>query len=80
MIVGGTSSTLFEVKVSSRNFQRSFARMKAKAKAGETIIVTSGTEEFVFLVAKPRTWQKALPGKAAIKGSLFSTGLAWETS
>ena len=53
--------------------------MKAKAKAGETIIVTSGTEEFVFQAAKPRSWQKALQGKAAIKGSLFSTGLEWET-
>ena len=79
MIVGGTSFTLTDVKVTSRDFQRSFARMKAKAKAGETIIVTSGTEEFVFQAAKPRSWQKALQGKAAIKGSLFSTGLEWET-
>jgi hypothetical protein len=74
------SVTVTDMKVTSREFQRDFARMKTKAKAGETIVVSSGTEEFVFQVVKTRTWQKALQGKATIKGSLFSTGLEWEAS
>ena len=54
--------------------------MKAKAKSGEAIFISSGSEEFVFQVVKPKTWQGALKGKAKIKGDLFSTGLEWEAS
>lgn len=69
-----------DMKVTSRHFQRDFARMKLKAKAGETIIVTSGREEFVFQAVQPKTWQGALKGKGKIVGDLFSTGLDWEVS
>ena len=68
------------MKVTSRDFQRDFARMKLKAKAGETIIVTSGREEFVFQAVQTKTWQGALKGKGKIIGDLFSTGLGWEAS
>ena len=68
------------MKVTSRDFQRDFARMKNRAKAGESIFVTSGTEEFVFQAVKPRKWQGALQGKAKIVGSLFSTGLEWQAA
>ena len=58
--------------------------MKAKAKSGEAIYVTSQTEEFVFQAVKPKTWPKtwqgALKGKAKIADDLFSTGIAWEAS
>ena len=58
--------------------------MKAKAKSGEVIYVTTGAEEFVFQAVKPKTWPKtwpgALKGKAKIAGDLFSTGIAWEAS
>ncbi len=54
--------------------------MKAKAQSGETIYVTSGTEEFVFQAVKPKTWQCALKGKARIAGDIFSTGVEWEAS
>jgi hypothetical protein len=54
--------------------------MKARAKTGEAIFVTSGAEEFVFQSVKPRTWQRALKGKARIAGDLFSTGIEWEAS
>ena len=69
-----------DMKVTSRDFQRDFARMKARAKAGEAICVTAGAEEFVFQAVKPKTWQKALKGKAKIVGDIFSTGVEWETS
>lgn len=69
-----------EMKVTSRDFQRDFARMKAKAAAGETVYVLSGREQFIFQAVKPKTWQGALKGKARITGDLFSTGLAWEAS
>lgn len=69
-----------DMKVTSRDFQRDFARMKARAKTGEAIFVTSGAEEFVFQAVQPKTWQKALKGRARIKGDLFSTGLEWEAS
>jgi hypothetical protein len=74
------SDTLADMRVNSRDFQRSFARMKAKAAAGETVYVVSDGEQFVFQAVKPKTWQGALKGKAKITGDLFSTGLAWESS
>ena len=74
------SVTVSDMKVTSRDFQRDFAQMKAKAKTGEAIYVTSGAEEFVFQAVKPKTWQGALKGKAKIAGDLFSTGIAWEAS
>ena len=74
------SVTLSDMKVSSRDFQRDFARMKAKAKTGEAVYVTSGAEEFVFQAVKPKTWQGALKGKAKIVGDIFRTGLEWEAS
>jgi hypothetical protein len=75
-----SSDMLLNMKVTSRAFQRDFARMKAKARAGETVRILAGAEEFVFQAAKPRTWQGALKGKAKIKGDLFSTGLSWEST
>jgi len=74
------SETVTVMKVTSRVFQRDFARMKAKAAAGEAVYVVSGREQFIFQAVKPQTWQGALKGKAEIVGDLFSTGLAWETS
>ena len=74
------SDTLTDMKVTSRQFQREFARMKAKAAAGETVEIVSDGERFIFQVAKPRTWQGALKGKAKIVGDLFSTDLNWESS
>jgi len=74
------SVTMSDMKVTSRDFQRDFARMKAKAKAGETIFVTACAEEFVFQAVRPRSWQGALKGKAKIAGDLFNTGIEWETS
>ena len=68
-----------DMKVTSRDFQRDFARMKTKAAGGETVHIVSGGEEFVFRAVKPKSWQGALKGKARIRGDLFSTGLAWET-
>ena len=66
--------------VNSREFQRDFARMKAKAVAGETVTIVSDGQEFIFRAAKPRTWQGALKGKGKIKGDIFSTGIEWEAS
>jgi len=74
------SVTMSDMKVTSRDFQRDFARMKAKAKSGEIIHVTSDAEEFVFRAVKPKTWQGALKGKGRIAGDIFSTGLEWEAS
>lgn len=74
------SVTMSDMKVTSRDFQRDFARMKAKAKTGEAIYVTSGAEEFLFQAVKPRTWQGALKGKAKRVGDLFSTGVDREAS
>ena len=59
---------------------RGFARMKARARTGEAIYVSSGAEGFVFQVVKPRTWQGALRGQGQIKGDLLSLGVEWETS
>jgi hypothetical protein len=64
-----------DMRTTSRDFQREFARMKARARTGEVIYVSSGAEEFVFQVVKPRTWQGALRGKGQIKGDLLSIGL-----
>lgn len=68
------------MRVTSRNFQRDFARMKARAKGGEVIIVTSNAEEFVFQSVETRSWQGALKGRAKIVGDLFHTGLKWEAT
>ena len=67
------SVTMSDMKVTSRDFQRDFARMKAKAKTGEAIYVTSGAEEFLFQAVKPRTWQGALKGKA------FNPASGWDS-
>ena len=74
------SDTVTDMKVTARDFQRDFARMKAQAAAGKPVYVVSGGCEFVFQVVKPKSWQGALKGKARIKGDLFSTGLTWEAS
>ena len=74
------SDTMTDMKVTSRDFQRDFARMKARAAAGETVYIVSAGEQFVFQAVNPKTWQGALKGKARIVGDLLSTGLAWETS
>lgn len=74
------SDTVTDMKVTARDFQRDFARMKAHAAAGEPVHVVSGGREFVFQVIKPKHWQGALKGKARINGDLFSTGLTWEVS
>jgi hypothetical protein len=68
------------MKVTSRDFQRDFARMKAKAANGEIVHIVSGGEEFIFQAVKAPTWQGALKGKVKIKGDLFSTGLEWEAA
>lgn len=72
--------TVSDMKVTSRDFQRDFTRMKAAAKAGEPVFITSGDEEFVFQAVQKRTWQGALKGKGKIVGDLFGTGLDWEAS
>ncbi|MBL9173770.1 MAG: hypothetical protein JNL10_09570 [Verrucomicrobiales bacterium] len=74
------SVSLTDMKVNSRQFQRDFARMKAKASAGITVHVESDGEIFTFQSARPKTWQGSLKGKARIAGDLFSTGLNWESS
>ncbi len=68
------------MKVTSRDFQRKFACMKAKAAAGELVYVVSAGETFLFQTVKPSHWQGALKGKARIAGDLFNTGLDWEAS
>jgi len=68
------------MRVTSRDFQRDFAKMKARAKGGEVILVTSDAEEFLFQAAKPRSWQGALKGRAQIKGDIFQTGLSWNAT
>jgi hypothetical protein len=67
-----------DMKVTSRAFQRDFARMKAKASSGETVTVGSDGKEFHFRAVQARTWQRALKGKIKIKGNFFCTGLGWE--
>lgn len=68
------------MRVTSREFQREFAKMKARATGGEVILVTSDKAEFVFQSAKPRSWQGALKGRAKIKGDIFQTGLCWKAT
>lgn len=74
------SDSMTDMEVTSRDFQRGFARMKAKAAAGETVYVLSAGEKFLFQAVKPPTWQGALKGKARIVGDLCTTGLDWEAS
>lgn len=74
------SVTVTDRKVNSRQFQRGFARMKAKASAGITVHVESEGELFTFQSARPKSWQGSLKGKARIVGDLFSTGLNWDSS
>lgn len=80
MIVEPLPFIILAMKVTSRDFQRDFARMKARAKAGEIIHITSGAEQFVFQAVAVETWQGALKGKARIVGDIFSTGVDWERS
>ena len=68
------------MKVTSREFQRDFSRIREAAAAGEPVYVTSGSEEFLFQRVQAKTWQGALKGKAKIVGDLFSTGLGWEAT
>lgn len=74
------SDSLTDMKVNSREFQREFARMKARASAGDTIYIVSGEEQFIFRSSKPKTWQGALKGKGKVVGDLMSTDLSWEAS
>ena len=80
------SVTVSDMRVTSRDFQRDFARMKAKAKSGEAIYVTSGAEEFVFRERRSgsgsrrerkRPWQRpAIQGlKRKADGSSENTNL-----
>ncbi|MCZ7635047.1 MAG: hypothetical protein M5U12_02645 [Verrucomicrobia bacterium] len=68
------------MNVTSREFQRDFARIREAAAAGEPVYVKSGSQEFVFQRVQPKTWQGALKGKVKITGDLHSTGLDWEAS
>ncbi|MBM3836954.1 MAG: hypothetical protein FJ398_03145 [Verrucomicrobia bacterium] len=68
------------MKVTSREFQRDFSRMREAAATGELVYVTSGDQEFLFQRVQPKTWQGALKGKAKILGELYSTGLEWESA
>jgi len=73
------SDSLSGMKVTSREFQRDFTRIREAAAAGELVYVTSGNQEFLFQRVQPKTWQGALRGKAKIVGDLYSTGLDWES-
>jgi hypothetical protein len=68
------------MQISSREFQRDFARVRDLAAAGEPVYVRSAGQEFLFQRVRPKTWQRALKGKITITGDLHSTGLAWETT
>lgn len=74
------SDSVSDMKVSSREFQRDFARVRRAAAAGEAVYVTSGKQEFVFQRVQPKTWQGALRDRVVISGDLKSTGLVWEAS
>lgn len=50
------SGAVTDMNVTSWDFQRDFVRMEAKARSGEAILISSGAEEFVFQVVKPKTW------------------------
>ena len=75
-----SSDILTDMKVTSREFQRNFARMKALAVQGEKVSIVSEGEEFVFQAVPRGSWKGALEGKARIKGDLFSTDLEWEAT
>jgi hypothetical protein len=68
------------MKISSREFQRNFVRVRQAAAAGEPVYVSSGGQEFLFQRVQPKTWQGALKGRVKILGDLKSTGLEWESS
>jgi hypothetical protein len=74
------SDKLSDVKISSREFQRDFARVRQAAAAGEPVYICSAGQEFLFQRVQPKTWQGALKGKVKIIGDLMSTGLEWESS
>lgn len=74
------SDKVSDMKVSSRDFQRNFARVRATAETGEPVYVSVGDSEFVFQRVQPKSWQGALKGKATITGDLHSTDLAWEAN
>ncbi len=74
------SDIVTDMKVTSRAFQRDFARMKAEASAGRPVYIVSEGRTFVFQAVRPATWHGALKGKARIRGDLFGTGLEWEAS
>ncbi|MDA7680510.1 hypothetical protein N8633_01850 [bacterium] len=75
-----TEFEMSDMRVSSREFQREFARVRVAAAEGELVYVTSGKQEFVFQRVQPTTWQGALKDKVKITGDLKSTGLDWEAS
>jgi len=74
------SDIVSDMKVTSRDFQRNFARARAAAAAGEPVYVTAGGHEFVFRRVRPKTWQGALKGKVTIAGDLHTAGLEWEAA
>jgi hypothetical protein len=80
LTANGMSDTLSDMKVTSREFQRDFTRVREAAAAGERVYVTSGDQEFVFQRVQPKTWRGALKGKVRIQGDLSSTDLEWEAS
>ena len=47
-----TEFEMSDMRVSSREFQREFARVRVAAAEGELVYVTSGKQEFVFLADK----------------------------
>jgi hypothetical protein len=57
------ADSVADMKVTSREFQRQFARMKAIAVTGEPVHIVSEGEQFVFQIAKSRSWRGALQGK-----------------
>lgn len=61
-----------DMKITSREFLRNFARIRKAAEAGETVYVTFGDREFVFKRVEPKTWQGALKGKVKITGDLHA--------
>jgi len=72
------TDNMSDMKVSSREFQRNFSRIRATAESGEPVYVSAGGAEFVFQRIQPKSWHGALKGKASIEGDLHSTDLQWE--
>lgn len=68
------------MKVTTREFQRDFARIRDVAATGEPVYITSAGQEFVFKKTPSRSWQGALKGRVKIVGDLHETGLKWEAS